>query len=73
MSSLLPPDPRRGQGSRGMRSAGVILDENRVRRVAVCREAFLAISFRMPSNVKALAGLTASTKRAGEGRVAAGA
>jgi hypothetical protein len=56
-----------------MRSAEVILDENRVTRVAVCREAFLDISFRMPWNVKALAGITASTKRAGEGRVAAGA
>ena len=56
-----------------MRRAGVTLDENRVTRAAVCREPFLAISFRMPWNVKALAGITASMKRAGEGRADAGA
>ncbi len=73
MSSLLPPDPRRGQGSRGMRMAGVFLDEDRVTGAAVCTKAFLAIFFRMPWNVKALAGLTASAKRADEGGADAGA
>ncbi|MGO9569984.1 MAG: hypothetical protein ACLP5H_20845 [Desulfomonilaceae bacterium] len=56
-----------------MKRSQVILDENCVTRAAVCREAFLAISFRMPWNVKTLAGITASTKRAGEGGVDAGA
>lgn len=50
-----------------MRMAGVTLDEDRVTRAAVCREAFLAISFRMPWNVKALTGIKPSTKRAVEG------
>jgi hypothetical protein len=49
-----------------MKRAKVTLDENRVTRAAVCREPFLAISFRMPWNVKALAGITPSTKRAVE-------
>ncbi len=73
MSSLLPPDPRRGQGSRGMRRAGVTLDANRATRAPVCREAFLAISFRIPWNVKALVGITANLKRAVEGGADAGA
>ncbi len=55
-----------------MRRAGVTLDEDRVTRAAVCREAFLAISFRMPWNVKALAGITPSTKKAVEGADDAG-
>jgi hypothetical protein len=72
MSSLLPPDPRRCQGSRGMRRAGVTLDENRVTRAAACRETLLAISFLMPWNVKALAGITPITKKAVEGADDAG-
>jgi hypothetical protein len=49
-----------------MRRAEVTLDESRVTRAAVRREAFLAISFRIPWNAKALAGITPSTKRAVE-------
>jgi hypothetical protein len=72
MPSLLPSDPCRGQGSRGMRIAGVTLDEDRVTRAAVCRQAYLAISFQMPWNVEALTGITAGTKSTGEGAGDAG-
>jgi len=56
-----------------MRRAGVTLDANRATRAPVCREAFLAISFRIPWNVKALVGITANLKRAVEGGADAGA